>query len=356
MSRTSDASVRRWVGALATVACTGALVVALPLACGKGTEGGAPTDDGAPAPPKSDGSTSPGDEEVPKPVRDASTPVIDASVTDAAIPTGRTPPVCEPDGTFPTTLPIAEASAAAEVAVTDGKRELFVIGDSGHNGQGLFVDLTSRATRAFRLPLDTGANDDLEGIAWYKGALYTLTSSGAVRRFVPDGTGGFRRDQDAYRLGPTPASCADLQEVNCGRNYEGLCLREATSPTGCVGYAASKKEGRLYCLTMDASGRLAAAGDDRFVALDLRADMLSDCAFGHAEGPAAGALLVATNVYNASRSFLVDESNGKLSQMPSPFVLNLETVAADKDGALYVMSDDNSNGPSSTSRSTCRSW
>ena len=45
--------------------------------------------------------------------------------------------------------------------------------------------------------------------------------------------------------------------TNCGRNYEGLCLAPAGAGGACVGFAASKADGHLYCVTTADDGRLA---------------------------------------------------------------------------------------------------
>lgn len=282
-------------------------------------------------------------------------PGADASA-DAAIDAGPKPPfACKADATFPGTFPVAEASAAAEVALRAGVRELLVVSDSGRSGAAMAIEIPSGAQRALTFPLDPAANDDLEGIAWRSGKLYTLTSSGAVRRFTPDGTGGLTRDQDAYAVGAVPYACADLTAVNCGKNYEGLCLRAPGSASPCAGYAASKAEGKLYCLTVDASGHLVASTTTPPLSLGLPADQLSDCAFGAAGGPAADVLVVTTNVFGLSRTYRVDESNGALTKLPIASLLNVEAAAIDRDGALYVF-DDNNGATSSAAKVTCVGW
>src|SRR5208283_3986306 len=163
--------------------------------------------------------------------------------------------------------------------------------------------------------------------------LYTLTSSGAVRRFVPDGQGGLRRDQDAYPVGSAPHACSNLHDVNCGRNYEGLCLRPRTTSARCAGYAASRAPAELDCLVFDG---------DRLVADELRPPMrlgrglvpagaLSDCAFGAASGPASATLLVTTNVYGVSSTYRVSEPSATLALLDGLGTLNNEAVAVDHD-------------------------
>ncbi len=273
-------------------------------------------------------------------------------------------PACKTDPTFPATLSVAEASAAAEVELLPGVREILVVSDSGRDGAALLMRVPSGPTRALKLPLDRAASDDLEGIAWVAahaggggGALYTLTSSGAVRRFVPDGQGGLRRDQDAYPLGPAPQACPDLHDVNCGRNYEGLCLRPRDTSARCAGYAASRASAELDCLVFEG---------DRLVADDLRPPMrlgrgmvpagsLSDCAFGAAAGPAAATLLVTTNVYGGSATYVVTEPSGSLMPIEGLGTLNNEAVAVGRDGAAYLFGDIDSE-VSPAMRASCKGW
>lgn len=285
---------------------------------------------------------------------------VDAAARDSGadvVDAGPKPPfACQADTTFPGVLAVPEASAAAEVELTAGVRELLVLSDSGRGGAGILLALGGGGgSRGITLPMDQPAIDDNEGIAWRGGALYALTSSGAVRRFVPDGQGGLTRDQDVYRLGAAPASCADLAAVNCGRNYEGLCLRSGPSANPCAGYAASKAEGKLYCVGIDAGGRLFARTDVPPLALSFPADQLSDCAFGAAGGPAADVLVVTTNVFGLSRSYRVDETTGATTRLPSSSLLNVEAAAIDRDGALYVF-DDNSQSQSTAAKTSCVGW
>ena len=284
---------------------------------------------------------------------EATDAAVDADATVDAAPPG--PFACTADDSYATSVNLAEASAATEVELTANVRELLVVSDSGGAGAALAKRLSNGVTRHLTLPLDAAASDDLEGIAWRGGRLYTLTSSGAVRRFTPDGTGGLTRDQNAYALGAEPYACADLAGINCGKNYEGLCLRAVSADEPCAGYAASRAEGKLYCLVLDGAGVLSASTTQPPIDLDVAGDSLSDCAFG-AAGAAQGVLAVATNVYNGSRSYRVDEANGALTKLPTTFVLNLESVAIDHDGALYTFSDDNSESDSPTHKLACENW
>ena len=271
---------------------------------------------------------------------------------------------CTRDPDFPVTLSVPEASAAAEIELTPGVRDLLVVSDSGRKGAALLWRLPSGPARPFTLPLDPTASDDVEGIAWVTaqafgggGALYTLTSSGAVRRFVPDGQGGLRRDQDAYAIAPPPRSCANLRDVNCGRNYEGLCLRPRSVSARCAGYAASKEASELDCLVFQGD-RLVA--DTLWPPIHLGrglvpAHALSDCAFGVASGPAGARLLVTTNVYGGSTTYLVTEPGGALTPLDVPGTLNNEAIVVDRDGALALFGDIDAE-ISPAARYLCRGW
>jgi hypothetical protein len=292
---------------------------------------------------------------------------VEAALPSAAVTASVAPPAhtvtCVRDTTFPSPWTVPEASAAAEVELRPGVPEILVVGDSGRNGAAM---AWSRAggTRALVLPLDGKASDDLEGMAWQSDAaglrLETLTSSGAVRRFVPDGKGGLRADGEAYRIGAPPLSCADLHDMNCGKNWEGLCLRSPAARARCAGYAASKTETALYCVLRDAAGHLSV--DPRrppvVLALDRMTDregVLSDCAFGAPGGPAEDVLLVTTNVYGGSQTYVVDEATGRPTPLDVQATLSNEAIAVDHEGALYAFLDDNGETSGAT-RFVCRGW
>ena len=253
--------------------------------------------------------------------------------------------------------------AAAEVELQPGLREILVVSDSGRNGAAMAWSKAG-GTRPLVLPLDGAASDDLEGIAWQadpSGArLYTLTSSGAVRVFVPDGKGGLRRSGESYRIAPPPLSCDDLHGINCGKNWEGLCLRSPAAHARCAGYAASKTETSLYCVDRDAAGRLSIDPRRPPVALSLdrwmrREGVLSDCAFGAPAGPAEDVLIVTTNVYGGSQTYLVDEATGRATSLDLQATASNEAVAIDRDGAFYAFLDDNGETSAAT-RFECRGW
>ena len=85
-----------------------------------------------------------------------------------------------------------------------------------------------------------------------------------------------------------------------------------------------------------------------------RHDVLSDCAFGP-DGPARDRLLVATNFFGGSGIYAVDEGSGRTRRLDVRGTLNNEAIALDRDGALYVLQDD--NGPRSVAlRFACTGW
>ena len=261
---------------------------------------------------------------------------------------------CKGDTSFPGVWHVSEASAAAEVSLRAGTRELLVLSDSGNHGEAMLWGIPSGPFRPLRLALDAAASDDLEGAAWAGGHLYTLTSSGAVRRFSPDGKGGLDRDGDAYPIGSPPYVCPRLTDSNCGPNFEGLCLRPFPSAARCAGYAASKTSGKLFCLIYEGE-RLRIDPIKPPLVLEVPRHALSDCAFGAEGGPANDTLLVTTNVYGGSTTYIVEESTGALATLDVSGLPNNEAVAVDSDGALYQFMDSNTS-PSLAYRMTCEGW
>ena len=249
-----------------------------------------------------------------------------------------------------------EASAAAEVELRPGVRELLVVADSGHDGAAIARAIPSGAIRTLRLPLDHDVSDDVEGIAWRGGHLYAIVSSGYVQRFTPDGKGGLARDGKAYPIGPEPYIChaKDPDDSNCGKNYEGLCLRSPSIVDRCAGYVASKQEGWLGCVVFQGDKLVLDLIKPR-LALGLGKKTLSDCAFGAAGGPAENDLLVTTNIFGGSTTYEVHEGSGVLTPLDVTGLPSNEAIAIDRDGALYQFMDGNSD-TSPALRSTCSGW
>ena len=224
---------------------------------------------------------------------------------------------------FAVSTPVPEASAAAWIALErsetggrapraiDGKPHLLVVGDSGNHGAYGIIDADTGATiETGKLPLSDDASDDLEGLSAIGDRIYGLTSSGWIRVWQRRGQ-GFEQVEKAYPLGPVDlpdrksrdrppdgdGMVCGARAINCGRNYEGLCLAPATHAGGCVGFAASKADGHLYCLTEE-SGKLA-VHRDRAIAI-TRPGALADCTFDD-----DGAVWAASNLFDAGRVYRV---------------------------------------------------
>jgi hypothetical protein len=263
---------------------------------------------------------------------------------------------CAPDPAYPTVWQLAEASAAVEIEPRPGERAILALADSDNHGEGMIWPIAPPGPlRAVKLELDGHASDDIEGAAWRDGHLYTLTSSGGVRRYTPGRDGDLREDRGAYPIGPPAYLCGSLFDGNCGKDFEGLCLRPSSKKAPhCAGYAASRADGALFCVVVRGD---ALAIDPLLPPLTLAVPhhALSDCAFGSAGGPAEDALVVTTNVYGGSATYLVDEATGALSAIDVPGTLNNEAVAVDRSGALYQFMDGNTS-VSPSARATCSGW
>ncbi len=170
---------------------------------------------------------------------------------------------CERLG-FPPSIDVPEASAAVWLsgAESGGADVVLVVADSGHDGKYVEVDAKDgHVVRHGKLPLGSGASDDLEGLATDGVRLWGITSAGWVRAWVRNG------DRFRLVLGPYPIEAhhtCKRDGVNCGHDFEGLCLRPAGKPDaqGCVGFAAARAEGALFCVrTEDDRLMLGAPGD-----------------------------------------------------------------------------------------------
>ncbi|MEM9488139.1 MAG: hypothetical protein AAGC55_03285 [Myxococcota bacterium] len=215
---------------------------------------------------------------------------------------------------FAAELAIGEASGATYV-VEGESSYIAVVGDSGNRGRIVWLDPSDgRLLWRGRLPMDGGASDDLEGLSSRDGVLYGLTSSGWMRhwrRIAEPGTAGaaYELTVPAYPLaGPGRLRCASPHHTNCARDYEGLCLRSGPVAAGqCVGFAASKRDGALYCLIIEDDGRLAI--DPARVISVVPPAVLSGCHFatdhfatGPGQGEAGGeALWLGSNLFGLSR-------------------------------------------------------
>ncbi|TNF29901.1 MAG: hypothetical protein EP329_14620 [Deltaproteobacteria bacterium] len=151
-----------------------------------------------------------------------------------------------------TWLELPEASGAARLDAAGDR--VVVVADSGNRGQAVLLDLAAGTAVPAALPVDDGVGDDLEGLARaLDGRIVGLTSAGWFREWRLDGA-GFAVVRPAYRGSDAPGWSCEARQVNCGPNYEGLCLDPAPAEGGCVGFAASKANGVLVCVRAGADG------------------------------------------------------------------------------------------------------
>lgn len=256
---------------------------------------------------------------------------------------------------------IPEASGA--VRFPDGR--LLVVADSGHHGRALWIGPDGVET-PLTLPLDgprdaegRPTDDDLEGLSLGPaGDLFGLTSAGWLRRWRRVGD-GFELVGASTPISDSEALACASRAVNCGPNFEGLCLRpgpDATpppvapvEPSGCAGFAASKARSELVCLawTADPAGgppRLLASG--LVIPTGVPADHLSDCAFPSApEG--AGALMLAGNLYAGSELWWFEPASRSLSSTGLTGPANQEAVTSTGPGRWRAFGDLQSLSPAS---------
>jgi hypothetical protein len=248
---------------------------------------------------------------------------------------------------FADSTPLAEASAAAWWEL-DGKPALVVISDSGNHGAYTIVDAETGETREQgSVPLGE-TSDDFEGLDARDGVLYGLVSSGFVYEWKRVGA-GWELARAPYPIGTGDLVCA-AHGMNCGKNYEGLCLVPRGAPHGdtrCTGFAASKSDGHLYCL-VDRDGRLA-IDRDRTIAVAHRKE-LADCAFD-----AAGELWAGGNIYTIDAVYRVEHwwepEHAQVTTLGAVGVGNSEVIAVRGD-LVYRMSDTNS-APSLMAKFRC---
>jgi outer membrane protein assembly factor BamB len=270
------------------------------------------------------------------------------------------PPTCE-SLPFAESTPVPEASGAAWLAI-DGKPALVVVSDSGNHGAYGIIDPETGATiETGKLPLSTEAGDDLEGASARGDKVYGLTSAGWVRVWQRSGQ-GFELIEPPYPLGPVDlpdkknnarapkgdGMVCNPHVVNCGRNYEGLCLAPVPRDGACIGFAASKADGHLYCLT-DEAGKLV-VHHDRAIAI-TRPGALADCTFGDDDTLWAGSnLFDLGNVYRVTR--WEDPANAHVEQVAALAIGFPELIAVRGD-VVYRMSD-MGGAPSLMAKYRCR--
>jgi hypothetical protein len=290
------------------------------------------------------------------PATDATT---DASVADAAMDGGADADAAPPSlgcviGNAPASIDVAEASAAATLTI-GGATRVIVLGDSGHHGSGALFNPINNTAKSIVIPVDAVASDDLEGATMRGPDFYTLTSSGAVRRYSVSDTGEFTQIGAAYGIAPSPYTCPSLTEKNCAKNFEGLCLRPS-GPNHCNGYAASKTDNSLFCVLQGADGKLEIdVNVPPMHFADIAALSLSDCAFGEVGKDHQVRLFITTNKENVTGgpTYMVDDVTGTLIPLPGlPHTANNEAMAILPNSA-FILFEDTSNTPSPSVRGVC---
>jgi hypothetical protein len=271
-------------------------------------------------------------------------------------------PPCQAQA-FADELALPEASAATWLEV-DGAPAILVVGDSGTRGAYALIDPTSGAVRERgALPLGDGASDDLEGITASDGRVWGLTSAGWMRVWKRDGA-GFALVDGPYPIAPvdgtvprwtahgsaTDSLACAARGTNCGKNYEGLCLRAPATDDACAGFAASRADGRLWCLVRDGARVVADGGRSIAVARPLA---LTGCDFA----PDGDALWAGTNLLDAARVYRVDgwrtPATARAVAVASLPVGFPEALAVGPAGAIYRFSD-TGNASSAQGRYRCR--
>lgn len=249
---------------------------------------------------------------------------------------------------FAESSPVPEASGAAWLTV-EGKSRLFVIGDSGNDGAYVLIDPETGATvEQGKLPLG-GEGEDLEGIAARGGRFYVITSPGWMRVYERKGS-GFALLDGPYPLGPIDIEdkgggmgdkppkgngmVCGAKNVNCGRNYEGLCLAPGPVSGRCIGFAAAKADGHLYCI-VESGGKLAV---EYSLSIKIaRSGVIADCAFSE-----DGRLYVGSNLFDFANVYRVtgweDPAHAKVTRL-GPMPIGFPETLAVRGDIFYRMSD-----------------
>lgn len=244
---------------------------------------------------------------------------------------------------------VPEASGAAWLTI-DGALSLVVVSDSGNDGAYAVIDPETGETRETgKLPLGS-AGQDLEGAAARGDQLVAINSAGWIRVWNRDEPAkGFSLAEDAYAIGPATLSdkskgnkppsgdgmACNANKTNCGRNYEGLCLVDAAHRKGpCVGFAAGKADGALFCLTEE-GGKLVGHQDQRITITHPGA--LADCAFGD-----DGSLWAGSNLFDLANVYEItgwdDPATAKVTPLAAIGIGFPETLAV-RGNVFYRMSD-----------------
>ena len=279
-----------------------------------------------------------------------SKPSVPTTPTAGSTAGSEAPPVECVDQPFAPTTPVPEASGAAWLEV-GGKPALFVISDSGNKGKYSIVDAGDGTTLEEGVLALGDGGDDLEGVAPRGGAFHVITSPGWIRSYKridkgfelavpPYALGPIDIDDKGGGLGDKPPKGSGMvcaaKHVNCGRNYEGLCLApEPVDPKSrCVGFAAAKADGHLYCV-VEKDGKLAVEYHNAIRI--ARPGVLGDCAFSD-----DGSLYAGSNLFDIGNVYRVDNwqdpTEAKVSLVASMAVGFPETLAVRGD-IFYRMSD-----------------
>ena len=137
--------------------------------------------------------------------------------------------------------------------------------------------------------------------------------------------------------------------TNCGRNYEGLCLVDPVHAKGpCIGFAASKADGHLYCVVEEA-GKLAVKYAPRIAI--TRPGALADCAFGD-----DGSLWAGSNLFDMSRVYRVDGwelPESAKAVVVAPLGIGFPETLAVRGDIIYRMSD-TGGAPSLMTKFRCK--
>ena len=231
---------------------------------------------------------------------------------------------CEPLP-FAASTPVPEASAAAWLPI-DGKPMLVVVSDSGqHGAYGLIDPETGETKEQGKLPLGDGG-DDLEGLAARDGLLYGLMSNGWMRVWKRAGN-GFELAQGPYAIGEGDLTC-DKARSNCARDYEGLCLAPDPATRPCTGYAASRSDGKLYCLMRIGDQLLVNRGEKIEITSKGK---LADCAYDD-----TGGLWAANNLFGLSQVYRIEHGE---AQPVAQLGVGFPEVIAVRGDVVYRMSD-----------------
>ncbi|MGE5183507.1 MAG: hypothetical protein ACM31C_15655 [Acidobacteriota bacterium] len=238
---------------------------------------------------------------------------------------------------FAATTPVPEASGAAWIQFR-GKPALFVLSDSGNDGAYGIVDPDTGDTVAQGKLGHAERGDDYEGVTTRGGKLVALISNGWYVDIAQDG--------ERFTAGK-PIALGEPAEL-AGKNFEGICLDDRAAGDGCHGFAASKADGHLYCLTEQA-GQLR-ADFTRSIAI-ARNKRLADCAIDD-----RGTLWAGANIFELGKVWRVedwrDPAHANVRELGALSVGNPEVLAVRGD-VVYRMSDLDT-APSMMAKFRCR--